>query len=165
MAVTFSIGGEATFIEIVRRRPRLTLRIGRRDYEVVEEAHSGSRHRLRIDGETVEIAACREGDAAFVWLRGRTWTVQWVDPRRAAGGFGEGLDEIRAPMPGVIVSVNKAKGEKVRQGEAVVTIESMKLQMSLPAPRDGIIDELNKAAEDSVAKDEIVATLVAAGEE
>jgi acetyl/propionyl-CoA carboxylase alpha subunit len=163
MAVAFSIDGEATSIEIVRRRPRLVLRIGRRDYEVVEEAHSGSRHRLRVDGEAVEIAACREGDAAFVWLRGRTWNVQWIDPRRAAGGFAENLDEIRAPMPGVIVSVNKAKGEMVRRGEAVVTIESMKLQMSLPAPRDGIVAALNKAVEDSVAKDEIVATLFAAG--
>jgi 3-methylcrotonyl-CoA carboxylase alpha subunit len=156
MALTFSIDGEAASIEIVRRRPRLVLRVGRRDYDVAEEAQA----RLRIDGEPIDVAFARDGDAGFVRLRGRTWKVRLVDPRQAAGDFGEGLAEIRAPMPGVVVSVNKAKGDAVRRGEAIATIESMKLQIALAAPRDGIIATLNKKAEETVDRDEIVATLV-----
>jgi len=162
MALTFSIDGAATQIEIIRRRPRLALRIGSREYEVAEEPGSGPRHRLRIDGESIELAAAREGNACSVRLRGRTWLVSQVDRREASGSLSEAVDEIHAPMPGVIVSVHKREGDTVRRGEAVVTIESMKLQMALAAPRDGIIASLSKKAEDAVDKDEIVATLAAA---
>ncbi len=158
MALTFSIDGKAASIEIVRRRPRLVLRIGRRDYAVVEEAGLG----LRIDDEAIDFASARDGDAAFVRLRGRTWKVRLEDTREAAGGFGASLDEIRAPMPGLVVSVNKRKGDEVRRGEAIVTIESMKLQIALAAPRDGIVAAVNKKAEQTVDKDEIVATLIEA---
>jgi acetyl/propionyl-CoA carboxylase alpha subunit len=164
MALTFSIGGEATNIEIIRRRPRLVLRIGRRDYEVTEEARSGPRHRLRIDGESIDFAAVSDGNAGFVRLRGRTWQVSLLDPRQAAGNLDESLDDIRAPMPGVVVSVHKREGDAVLRGEAIVTIESMKLQMALAAPRDGIVASLSKKAEEAVDKDELVATLVAAGD-
>ena len=163
MALIFSIDGEATNIEIVRRRPRLVLRIGRRDYEVTEEARSGPRHRLLIDGEPIDFAAVSDGNVGFVRLRNRTRQVALIDSRQTAGSLDESLDDIRAPMPGVVVSVHKGAGDAVRRGEAILTIESMKLQMALTAPRDGIVASLSKRAEDAVDKDEIVASLVAAG--
>jgi len=163
MALIFSIDGEATNIEIVRRRPRLVLRIGRRDYEVTEEARSGPRHRLLIDGEPIDFAAVSDGNVGFVRLRNRTRQVALLDSRQTAGSLDESLDDIRAPMPGVVVSVHKGAGDAVRRGEAILTIESMKLQMALTAPRDGIVASLGKRAEDAVDKDEIVASLVAAG--
>ena len=163
MALIFSIDGEATNIEIVRRRPRLVLRIGRRDYEVTEEARSGPRHRLLIDGEPIDFAAVSDGNVGFVRLRNRTRQVALIDSRQTAGSLDESLDDIRAPMPGVVVSVHKRAGDAVRRGEAILTIESMKLQMALTAPRDGIVASLGKRAEDAVDKDEIVASLVAAG--
>ena len=162
MALEFLIDDEVRQIEIIRRRPRLALRIGRREYEVAEEPGSGARHSIRIDGELIDLTAAREGNAGFVRLRGRTWQVSLLDPREAAGSLGENVDEIRAPMPGVVVSVHKREGDAVRRGEAIVTIESMKLQMALAAPRDGIVASLSKKAEEAVDKDEIVATLVAA---
>jgi biotin carboxyl carrier protein len=162
MALIFSIDGEATNIEIVRRRPRLVLRIGRRDYEVTEEARSGPRHRLLIDGEPIDFAAVSDGNVGFVRLRNRTRQVALLDSRQTAGSLDESLDDIRAPMPGVVVSVHKGAGDAVRRGEAILTIESMKLQMALTAPRDGIVASLSKRAEDAVDKDEIVASLVAA---
>ncbi len=117
-----------------------------------------------MNGETIEFAAVRHGDRGFVRLSGRTWRVSLLDLRQAAGRLGEGVDDIRAPMPGVVVSVHKREGDAVRRGEAVATLESMKLQIALAAPRDGIIAAISKQAEETVGKDEIVATLVAAGD-
>jgi biotin carboxyl carrier protein len=160
MALKFSIEGEAREIEIVRRKPRLVLRIAGREYEVAQEPSRAPRGRLRIDGRAVDYIGAREGTTSFVRLGGRTWRISAVDPRDNSAGLAGGSD-IRAPMPGVIVSLHKQEGEAVKRGETVVTIESMKLQMALPAPRDGIIARLLKKANETFDKDEVVATLAA----
>ena len=62
-------------------------------------------------------------------------------------------------MPGAVVSVQKRAGDKVTRGEAIVTIESMKLQTALPAPRDGVIAKILKGEGETFEKDEIIVTL------
>jgi biotin carboxyl carrier protein len=160
MALKFSVEGEAREIEIVRRNPRLVLKIAGRDYEVAEEPGRALRRRMRVNGCFVDFVAAHDGATSFVRLDGRTWRIAAVDPRDNSAGAAGGSD-IRAPMPGVIVSLHKREGEAVKRGETIVTIESMKLQMALPAPRDGIIARLLKKADETFDKDEVVATLVA----
>jgi len=159
MALTFSVEGEAREIEIVRRKPRLVLKIGGRDYEVAEEPGRPPHRRMRVNGRIVDFVAARDGTTSFVRLDGRTWRISVVDPRDNSAGAAGGSD-IRAPMPGVIVSLHKQEGEAVKRGETIVTIESMKLQMALAAPRDGVIARLLKKADETFDKDEVVATLV-----
>jgi 3-methylcrotonyl-CoA carboxylase alpha subunit len=90
---------------------------------------------------------------------GRTFDVQIVDPRAAAEGEGGGQDAIKAPMPGTVVSVQKAVGDAVKRGETLLTIESMKLQMAITAPRDGIIEALLKRYGETFEKDEVIVRL------
>ena len=164
MALKFSVEGEAREIEIIRRKPCLVLKISGREYEVAEERCKEPRGRMRVNGRVVDFVAARDGTTSFVRLDGRSWRISAVDPRDNSAGLAGGSD-IRAPMPGVIVSLHKQEGEAVKRGETVVTIESMKLQMALPAPRDGIIARLLKKADETFDKDEVVATLAADGVE
>ncbi|MGH7728910.1 MAG: pyruvate carboxylase subunit B, partial [Vulcanimicrobiaceae bacterium] len=46
---------------------------------------------------------------------------------------------VAAPMPGQVVTVSVAEGRPVRAGEALLTIEAMKMQSVLHAPRDGVV--------------------------
>ena len=64
--------------------------------------------------------------------------------------------ELRAPMPGSVLLVPKAVGDEVKAGEAVVVLESMKMELSLVAPVDGTVTELSVAVGDKVARDQIV---------
>ena len=85
-----------------------------------------------------------------------------IDPRdRQQSRRQAATISVRAPMPGAIVSVHKAAGDQVTRGETLVTIESMKLQMALPAPRDGVIADVLRGAGETFDKDEIVARLEA----
>ncbi|CAN2041456.1 Pyruvate carboxylase subunit B [Candidatus Magnetomoraceae bacterium gMMP-15] len=63
---------------------------------------------------------------------------------------------VTAPMPGMIVSFEKKVGDSVNQGEAVVILEAMKMQNSLPAPASGIIKAVNFNSGDSVAKNDVL---------
>lgn len=68
-------------------------------------------------------------------------------------------------MPGAVLWVHKTAGAKVARGEAIVTIESMKLQMALTAPRDGVVAELMRAEGETFEKDEVIARLETLAEE
>lgn len=51
--------------------------------------------------------------------------------------------EILAPMAGKIVSVKVKKGEKVRLGDVLCTLEAMKMENEITATKSGVIDEVN----------------------
>ncbi len=53
-----------------------------------------------------------------------------------------GPAEIRAIIPGVVVSVSVADGDVVTAGEQVLVVEAMKMQNELRAPRDGTVERV-----------------------
>jgi propionyl-CoA carboxylase alpha chain len=61
-----------------------------------------------------------------------------------------------SPMPGLVVSIDAALGQTVREGEIVCIIEAMKMQNIIRAERDGVVKAVNAAAGDSVAADDVL---------
>jgi biotin carboxyl carrier protein len=53
-----------------------------------------------------------------------------------------GPTEVRAIIPGVVVSVSVAPGDQVVAGQQLLAVEAMKMQNELRAPRDGTIDRV-----------------------
>lgn len=62
--------------------------------------------------------------------------------------------DLRAPMPGLVISVNVAEGDDVEDGDVVCVLESMKMQMAIHAPVGGRIKEVPISADQRVEKDE-----------
>jgi propionyl-CoA carboxylase alpha chain len=60
------------------------------------------------------------------------------------------------PMPGMIVKVNVATGEEVQEGQALCTVEAMKMENILRAERKGVVTRINAAPGDSLAVDEVI---------
>jgi propionyl-CoA carboxylase alpha chain len=63
---------------------------------------------------------------------------------------------IISPMPGLVVSMDVAVGETVREGEQVCIIEAMKMQNIIRAEREGVVKAVNAKGGDSVAADEVL---------
>lgn len=96
-------------------------------------------------GERVHAVAL--GDTVHVQWRGRAYRIDRLDPARAsAAATGAGAGASKAPMPGVVVSLQVAANQRVAEGDALLVIESMKLQMTIAAPCAGIVAELPLAA-------------------
>jgi pyruvate carboxylase len=68
----------------------------------------------------------------------------------------EGEVAVTAPLPGMIVSYEKKKGDSVETGETIVVIEAMKMNNNIEAPCDGKIKEILHDAGSSVAKEDIL---------
>ena len=53
-----------------------------------------------------------------------------------------GPTDVRAIIPGVVVSVSVAAGDQVVTGQQLLAIEAMKMQNELRAPRDGTVERI-----------------------
>ncbi|MFT5798976.1 MAG: propionyl-CoA carboxylase alpha chain [Candidatus Azotimanducaceae bacterium] len=60
------------------------------------------------------------------------------------------------PMPGLVVKLNVEEGEEVEEGQALCTIEAMKMENILKAEKKGVVSKINASAGDSLAVDEII---------
>jgi propionyl-CoA carboxylase alpha chain len=65
-----------------------------------------------------------------------------------------------SPMPGLVVTIEVAEGQAVREGEVICVIEAMKMQNILRAEHDGVIKTVSAKAGDSVAADEVLVEFV-----
>jgi propionyl-CoA carboxylase alpha chain len=120
--------------------------------------------RARLDGRefTAQVAPGAEGfDVRFRASRQRVLVLTPVSadlhqrlPVRPAPDTSR---LVISPMPGMVVSVDVAQGEEVKEGQVVCVIEAMKMQNIIRAERDGVIKVLSARAGESVAADDVLA--------
>jgi propionyl-CoA carboxylase alpha chain len=60
------------------------------------------------------------------------------------------------PMPGLIVKVNVAEGDEVQEGQALCTVEAMKMENILRAEKKAIVTKIHAGPGDSLAVDEVI---------
>jgi len=64
-----------------------------------------------------------------------------------------------APMPGMIVGVEKKEGDTVNEGETILILEAMKMENALPSPVSGTITKIHLGVGDQVAKNDILCVI------
>ena len=79
-------------------------------------------------------------------------------PARKASA-GAGSVKIEAGAAGKVLRVEANVGQAVKKGDAVITLESMKMEIPMVAPQDGTIASIDVAAGDSVEAGRVLATL------
>ncbi|VVC06094.1 Pyruvate carboxylase subunit B [uncultured archaeon] len=63
---------------------------------------------------------------------------------------------LKSQIPGRVVSINVAVGDKVKKGDVVCVLESMKMQLSIKAHKDGVIKIVKIKQGASVAKNDVL---------
>jgi len=64
--------------------------------------------------------------------------------------------QIGATMPGTILEVNCAKGDKVNKGDHLIITESMKMETTIQAPFSGVIKDIFVRPEDAIEVDDLL---------
>ena len=80
-------------------------------------------------------------------------------PKAAAPAAAGAGDPIKAPMPGNILDVKAKVGDKVKNGDAIVILEAMKMENPIPAPRDGTITSITVTKGATVEAGQVLATI------
>ena len=88
---------------------------------------------------------------------GRTFVLRQAraEPGASAGAAADGA--LLAPMPGRVIAVDVAAGDRVAKGQKLLTLEAMKMEHALTAPFDGTVAELNVTAGAQVQVDALLA--------
>ncbi|MGB8980654.1 MAG: biotin/lipoyl-containing protein [Anaerolineales bacterium] len=156
-----NVEGKEFLVEIIDDRH---VSVDGKVYEVDFESVSGQPvYSLIVDGKSYEGYAAQDEDTWQVLLRGRLYPVTVEDEREkrlrsaAGGGVTEtGEFHLRAPMPGLIVTVPIQEGQPVKRGQVLLILESMKMQNELKAPRDGTIGRVRVKAGETVEQKQIL---------
>ena len=68
----------------------------------------------------------------------------------------ESSGELRAPMMGTILKVNVAVGDRVKAGQVVAVLESMKMELRINCETDGVVAAVNCRAGETVERKAVV---------
>jgi acetyl/propionyl-CoA carboxylase alpha subunit len=132
LSYRLQVDGQEVSVAISARRPQLRVRIGARDFTLDGIWCEGAEFEVTVDGRALRGWWHRDGAQLQLRLAGRTYQVLLGEQGAAAMADAQ-ADEVRASMPGVVVAVHCVPGAEVAAGSPLVTIESMKLQMTLVA--------------------------------
>ncbi len=119
--------------------------------------------RGKLDGKAFTVTVKPAAEGFFIRHRGTSLKVMVLTPRSA--DLHTKLPERKAadtskmiisPMPGLVVSMDVAVGQSVREGEIVCVIEAMKMQNIIRAERDGVVKTVSAKSGDPVAADEVL---------
>ena len=156
-----------------------------RRVEFTHQLHEPARVNALIDGRSVEADAARilpgvysillggrsleatveeTAEGLLVRVAGREFPIEITDPRswrRRRGGSIEleGRQQVAAPMPGKIVSILAAPGQKVEAGQGLLVIEAMKMQNEIRSPKSGTVERLLAKEGQTVGAGEILAVI------
>ena len=84
------------------------------------------------------------------------WLTDLSLAPRTDGGAGQQVRELRAPFNGKLIGLKVQAGQKVARGDALLVIESMKLEHTLAAPRDAVVAETLVDAGQQVAPGQLL---------
>lgn len=122
---------------------------------------------LLVDGNSFEGFVYPGEEEWEVLLMGRQYPVEVEDEREkrlratAGGSVSEaGEYHMKAPMPGMVVSIQVEEGQEVKKGQVLLILESMKMQNELKSPRDGILGRVRVKPGESVEQRQTLLSVI-----
>lgn len=79
-----------------------------------------------------------------------------IDAMGLARGAITAINDIKAPMPGLILDVSVKPGDVVNEGDYLLVLEAMKMENALTAPRDGVVKAVSVNKGDTVDKGQLL---------
>ena len=99
----------------------------------------------RVDGvdPAAEGTAAAAGDLVWVTVAGEVFAFTVSEHAARQRSAARDQDAFTPPMSATVVRVNVAPGDSVRDGDVLIALEAMKMELPIRAPRDGVIRAVN----------------------
>ncbi len=113
------------------------------EVEVVAADYASKAFSLKINGQRLELTA-------------QTALDQLLERLGLSGATTQKINELKAPMPGLIVDVRVQPGQAVQKGDPLLVLEAMKMENILKAPTDGTVASIAVGLRDTVTKGQVL---------
>lgn len=160
---SYQAGPEAKTVFITPEGDGLCVTINQRQIQVTVPQLKQGTFYFSVDGQQVKATVANKDDRWYVHLQGyfRWRKAQWVltsptlDQRRSLDQEDETTSGLlTATMPGQVVQVLVDADEQVVQGQALIILEAMKMELRIAAPFDGVIQEIYCSGGQTVERDQ-----------
>jgi len=111
--------------------------------EIINTNFLKRHYTVKINGNTYEIDIANELDLLIEEMGLSLGSLQMIN-------------DIKAPMPGLILEVNVKEGDEVKEGDYLLVLEAMKMENTLTAPRDGVVKSISIAKGETVEKNQLL---------
>ncbi len=141
---------------------RICAVVGGRTLELDAERVGPSTYSVLIDDRVHEITVLRRKEGTVVHDGLAELEVQLVDRRRYRAGTatsGSGGREVKAVMPGKVVTIYVSVGDPVERDQPLLVLEAMKMENDVKSPRKGTVKEIHVTAGQAVETGELMVTL------
>ena len=115
----------------------------------------GTPYKVEIDGKEAVV----NGKTFEVEVAGRDEAAPANEPEEAPPSKDAPRVELQAQMAGVVYLIKAKPGSRVKAGDPVIILESMKMEVPLKATQAGIVEEIPVAIGDSVKSGQVIAVL------
>ena len=103
------------------------------------------------DGETrYRVAVANDAGGTWVFVNGQVTRLERENPGGTGRRKSRGAHEVMSPMPATVIAINAAPGQAVNEGETLIVLEAMKMELPIKAPRTGIVKAVHCAKGDLV---------------
>jgi len=156
MKLKVRVGNSVYEVGYVRNGDLVDVLIADRKYRVNVRSIHETLYSLLIDGKSIEAMVSHKDNHFTVGFQGHEFDIEFFDPRArkpaadAGKKIAEGIQRIKAPMAGRIVSLLVKKGDKFQEGAGLVILEAMKMENKLLAQGTGTVLDVLVADKDTV---------------
>lgn len=135
-----SINGEEKYVSLTRvNNYAYLLHLGNKVYEITSEDLGDNQRTFLIDGHYFEGVV-------------RTSLEEKANRLMMNKKKDQHHDEVKAPMPGMVLRLKKKEGDEVKMGDSLLVLEAMKMENDLKSPSSGTIKNILINEGDSVEK-------------
>lgn len=111
--------------------------------EVLNRNENGKTVEIKVNGSMYEISIQDQQDLLLKKLGLSTVKSQ-------------GVNQIKAPMPGLILALQVNDGDQVKKGDPLLILEAMKMENIIKSPADGIVKAIKVKKGESVEKNQVL---------
>lgn len=104
-----------------------------------------------------------DGETVWANVMAETFALRPFE-ERGSGHASAADGAILAPMPGKVIAVDVAEGDKVTAGQRLMVLEAMKMEHALTAPFDGTVTELSASEGGQVQVEAVLCVVEPAGD-
>jgi acetyl/propionyl-CoA carboxylase alpha subunit len=123
-------------------------------FHVLYEGRSYNAELVEADYTTKQLTIKVNGQAIMLQAQDRfDLLLQRLGMSNAAATK---VNELKAPMPGLIVDIRVEPGQAVQKGDPLLVLEAMKMENILKAPTDGTVGSIKVQLRDNVQKGQVL---------
>lgn len=135
--------------------------VGKKKYYASVEFLNANELLLNLDGKIYDIIINSNSSGYRVYLNGKCFNVEKKSASQILGKKRASLkkNDFKTSMPGRIVKIFLQEGDAVKEGQAVLILEAMKMENEIKSPQSGVIVRLDLKPGDYVETGSVLFTV------